>query len=82
MDLIKGPLSPYSLSMFDIYCPRHRARVLLGSRSIESVVNTDDGIVVHWRCRCGEHGAFVTGRRNPIAQAGPARQPESVAPAA
>ena len=48
--------------MFEIYCPSHGARVLLGSRSIESIANTADGIAVHWRCRCGATGTFVTGR--------------------
>ena len=58
--------------MFDIYCPRHRARVLLGSRSIESIENTPGGIAVHWRCRCGETGTLTTGRaprREPIVPA-------------
>lgn len=58
--------------MFEIHCPRHGARVLLGSRSIESIQNTADGIVVHWRCRCGETGTLVTGRtprREPIVRA-------------
>jgi hypothetical protein len=49
--------------MFDIYCPRHESRVLLGNRSIESIVNTATGIEVHWRCRCGATGTELTGRR-------------------
>ncbi len=53
--------------MFDIYCPRHRTRVLLGPRSIEALVNTPDGIVLEWRCHCGERGALPTGRRSPTA---------------
>jgi hypothetical protein len=48
--------------MFDVYCPRHQARVLLGSRSIESLVNAPDGVVLHWRCRCGERGVLHAGR--------------------
>ena len=55
--------------MFDVYCPGHRARVLLGPRSIESMLTTDDGIAVNWRCPCGEHGTLVTGRRVRSAQA-------------
>jgi hypothetical protein len=50
--------------MFDIYCPRHQSRVLLGNRSIESIVNTANGIELHWRCRCGATGTEVTGRRS------------------
>jgi hypothetical protein len=48
--------------MFDVYCPRHRARVLLGSRSIETFTNTSSGVVLHWRCRCGERGVLNTRR--------------------
>jgi len=58
--------------MFDIYCPRHQTRVLLGARSIESIRNTLDGIEVHWRCRCGATGTLMTGRaprREPIVRA-------------
>jgi hypothetical protein len=49
--------------MFDVYCPRHRGRVLLGHRSIDRLDNTPDGVVLHWTCRCGQHGTLVTGRR-------------------
>ena len=52
--------------MFDIYCPGHRSRVLLGNRSIESIVNTANGIELHWRCRCGATGTEHTGRRSSI----------------
>jgi hypothetical protein len=48
--------------MFDVYCPRHQARVLLGSRSIETLTNTRTGVVLHWRCRCGERGVLHTRR--------------------
>jgi hypothetical protein len=48
--------------MFDVYCPRHQTRVLLGSRSIERLANTADGVVLHWRCRCGQRGALHTRR--------------------
>jgi hypothetical protein len=51
--------------MFDVYCPTHEARVLLGSRSIEALVNTDHGTELHWRCTCGTTGVLrpkVVGR--------------------
>jgi hypothetical protein len=50
--------------MFEIQCPRHRNRVLLGAHAIEALVNTPDGPVVHWRCYCGARGArrFASGR--------------------
>ena len=48
--------------MFEIHCPHHRSRVLLGARAIESLVNTPDGPVVHWHCYCGARGAQRFGR--------------------
>jgi hypothetical protein len=48
--------------MFSVYCPRHQSPVLLGSRSVTALVNTPDGIVVEWRCRCGAEGSLLTGR--------------------
>ena len=48
--------------MFAVYCPGHRARVLLGSRSIDALVNTADGVDLHWTCRCGAHGVEHNGR--------------------
>jgi hypothetical protein len=48
--------------MFVTYCPRHQARVLLGTSAIEDLVNTPGGVVVRWRCHCGASGAHVTGR--------------------
>ncbi len=49
--------------MYDIYCPTHRSRVLLGARSIAAIDNTPDGIVVHLRCSCGTTSTLRTGRR-------------------
>lgn len=47
--------------MFSVRCPRHGAEVLLSSTNIEALHNTEAGIVVHWRCRCGARGVQVTG---------------------
>jgi hypothetical protein len=44
------------MTMFDVYCPHHRSRVLLGPRSIESLANTAHGVVLRWRCHCGATG--------------------------
>jgi hypothetical protein len=58
--------------MFDIHCPRHRSRVLLTSRAVEGLVNTHDGVVVHWRCYCGARGEQRFARRStPGHRAGP-----------
>ncbi|HKX70820.1 MAG TPA: hypothetical protein VJM75_06310 [Acidimicrobiales bacterium] len=48
--------------MFSIHCPHHRTRVLLGPRAIESLDNTADGVILHWRCYCGARGAQRYGR--------------------
>ena len=61
LDLIRGPLQSYGHRMFDVYCPGHRARVLLGSRSVDALVNTRDGVELHWTCRCGTHGVLHRG---------------------
>lgn len=47
--------------MFDIYCPQHGTRVLLDLTSIESMVDTDTGLDVHFRCHCGYRGVWKTG---------------------
>lgn len=45
--------------MFDAYCPQHEARVLLGPRSVDAIVRTPDGVVVHWHCHCGATGTLA-----------------------
>ena len=47
--------------MFSVHCPSHGAEVLLDETQIESIENSDVGIVVHWVCWCGERGSFVSG---------------------
>jgi hypothetical protein len=50
--------------MFAVHCPGHRARVLLGPRSITALVDTADGVDLHWTCRCGASGVLrPTGAR-------------------
>jgi len=49
--------------MFSIHCPSHQTRILLGPRAIEALVDTADGIELHWRCHCGARGTLLTGRR-------------------
>jgi hypothetical protein len=47
--------------MFDVYCPGHRADVLLDASRIEAIHNTTRGPVVAWRCWCGTRGALRAG---------------------
>jgi hypothetical protein len=48
--------------MFSVHCAGHRSRVILGNRHITGLVNTDHGIEMHWRCRCGHEGMELLGR--------------------
>ncbi len=51
--------------MFAIWCPRHRARVLLFPDGILSLHATPQGIRIHYRCTCGHEGCslpFGSGR--------------------
>ena len=48
--------------MLSINCPTHGANVLVGTRRIRSMTNTDNGIVLHVECYCGTHVVVGTGR--------------------
>jgi hypothetical protein len=53
--------------MFQVFCPDHRAQVLLSVGRIEAIRNTADGMVVEWRCWCGHRGRSLDGRTLPHA---------------
>ena len=48
--------------MLSINCPAHGTKVLVGTRRIRSLVNTEHGIVLHVQCYCGTHVVVGTGR--------------------
>ena len=48
--------------MFSVYCNHHGSEVLLPTSHITGLWNTLEGIVMGWRCYCGETGSLVTGR--------------------
>ena len=52
-------------AMFTVHCETHGTEVLLSERRIERIVAVEDGLRVDWRCWCGEHGSFTTGRPRP-----------------
>jgi hypothetical protein len=57
--------------MFAINCPAHGSKVLVGTRRIRSLVNTEHGIVLDVECYCGAR--VVTGAgRNYVSQPAPA----------
>jgi hypothetical protein len=47
--------------MFTFQCPRHGAEVLIWSSDIDDIVNTSEGIDVHFHCGCGFRGVLRTG---------------------
>jgi hypothetical protein len=47
--------------MFEIYCPGHRAQVLLDTSRIEAMHNTAEGPQIAWRCWCGTRGSLRGG---------------------
>lgn len=47
--------------MFDVYCPREGARVLLSTRNILVLSNRPSGIEVRYRCVCGYEGVCRPG---------------------
>lgn len=53
--------------MFSVHCETHGTEVLLTSEDIEALIGDEHGIVLHWRCRCGQRGALRTGRRRTAA---------------
>ncbi|MGH9042400.1 MAG: hypothetical protein ACRDZ3_19455 [Acidimicrobiia bacterium] len=44
------------MTVFAVWCARHRARVLLSTSSILSLHSGPDGIGIAYRCTCGYEG--------------------------
>lgn len=49
--------------MFTVHCDCVDGEMLLSESRITGIANTDDGIIVAFRCWCGRDGTFLTGRR-------------------
>lgn len=49
--------------MLSAHCPRHGRTVLVPTSAIDGIDNTSSGIVVRWRCSCGEAGRTRFPRR-------------------
>jgi hypothetical protein len=49
-------------AMFTVHCDTCDTTRLLGPRRIIGMDNTDQGIVVHFRCFCGAEATVLTGR--------------------
>jgi hypothetical protein len=50
------------VKVFSIWCPRHRARVLLFPDSILALHTTAQGISIGYRCTCGYEGHSLPAR--------------------
>jgi hypothetical protein len=48
--------------MFAINCPVHESKVLVGSRRVRSLINTERGILLDVECYCGARVVTGTGR--------------------
>jgi hypothetical protein len=48
--------------MFEVFCPSHQTRVLLGTGRVRAVRNTSEGVIVEWECWCGHRGRSLDGR--------------------
>jgi hypothetical protein len=49
--------------VFNVYCPTHRAQVLLGLSRIRALTNVNGLIVIDLECDDGEQLRHYTGRR-------------------
>lgn len=49
--------------MFSVYCDEYGKEVLLSTRAVSSMRNTSEGIVLYYRCACGQPGVMTTGRK-------------------
>ena len=47
--------------MFDPHCTGCDEKVLLGTRRLEGMQNTEHGIVLVFRCHCGAPAMLLTG---------------------
>lgn len=48
--------------MFAVWCPCHRARVLLFPANILSLHDTGEGVRIRYRCTCGHEGDSPPGQ--------------------
>jgi len=70
--------------MFTVHCDTCDTTRLLGPRRITGMDNTDQGIVVHFRCFCGADATVLTGRaaHQPVAETVDEPLPVAAVPAA
>jgi hypothetical protein len=67
--------------MFTAWCDESKAEVLLTSRDVLGMRNTEGGVLVAYRCWCGAHGVLLTGAGAAAERSGhvpPVREPVAV----
>ena len=52
--------------MFLAECDRLGRDVIIWTSSIDGIQNTENGILVHYRCGCGENAEMLTGAAAPV----------------
>ena len=48
--------------MFKAWCHTANRQVLIWSSSLRGIENTEAGMVLYYRCACGEDGVLITGK--------------------
>ncbi|MEX1133930.1 MAG: hypothetical protein WED83_03690 [Acidimicrobiia bacterium] len=51
--------------MFLVHCDHLDREVIIWTSSLDGIENTENGIVVRYRCACGRPAEMLTGARSP-----------------
>ena len=51
--------------MFRAWCKKWEREVLIWASSLEGITNTDRGVVLSYKCACGDHAEMLTGAASP-----------------
>jgi hypothetical protein len=53
-------------AVFLAQCERLGREVIIWTSSIDGIQNTENGILVHYQCACGDDAEMLTGARSPV----------------
>ena len=51
--------------MFRTSCKKWKREVLIWASSVDGITNTDRGVVLSYKCACGDHAEMLTGAASP-----------------
>ena len=51
--------------MFRAWCKKWECEVLIWASSLEGVTNTSRGVILSYKCSCGDHTEMLTGAASP-----------------